>query len=175
MSLAGNVMIDLETTGVTPGCCILSIGACTFDLREEFYSTISLSNSHTRGLFDDPDTIAWWSKQSEKARKEAFSGTKDLLVVLGEFQTWFNRLDGKDKKVWGNGADFDLPILAFAYRLAGIKLPWKPFNGRCYRTLKNLYKSVEGPKFSLDKHDALVDAKIQAEHASRILSIHYSD
>ena len=60
MSLQDNVMIDLETTGVAAGCCILSIGACTLDLNNEFYQKISLASCYDRGLKDLPSTLDWW-------------------------------------------------------------------------------------------------------------------
>ena len=44
MSLQDNVMLDLETTGVSAGCCILSIGACALDLSDNFYVKVNLAS-----------------------------------------------------------------------------------------------------------------------------------
>lgn len=170
-------MIDLETTGVAAGCGILSIGATTFDLEHKFYSRISHADCVARGLKDNLDTMAWWNKQSFEARSEAFGGEDLLVVALGKFADWFNRLPGDRDKifVWGNGADFDLPILGAAFDQVGMRKPWKPFNGRCYRTLKNLYFGVKAPDFEGVKHNALADAVHQARHAREILRVHFAD
>ena len=170
-----DIMIDLETTGVKAGCGILSIGASSFDLTKTFYEKIDHETCRKAGLVDDPSTIAWWQKQNPEARAEAFSGKKSIIEVLGAFQTWMNRLDDKQIFVWGNGADFDLPILIAAYNSVGMAVPWKPFNGRCYRTLKNLYKNIPMQEFQGLKHTALSDAKNQAAHARDILRIHFTD
>jgi hypothetical protein len=172
-----DIMIDLETTGIHPGCCILSLGASSFDQQHTFYQKISHDDSLRAGFFDDPFTIAWWNKQSLTARTEAFSGTTSIANVLGDFSTFLWRLPADKKKVfvWGNGADFDLPILQAAYLKLGMKVPWEPFNGRCYRTLKNLYKDVKMEPFTGVKHSALADAMNQAAHAHKILSKHFNE
>lgn len=172
-----DVMIDLETVGTSAGCGILSIGACTFNHSHTFYKKIDLESCKLIGLTEDQDTMAWWRKQDPEAKREAFSGTNSIVEVLGNFSDWFRRLPGDADKifVWGNGADFDLPILAAAYAAAKMQKPWKPFNGRCYRTLKNLYFSVKMQPFDGMKHNALADAKNQASHARNILRIHFAD
>ena len=168
MSLQNNVMIDLETTGVAAGCCILSIGACTLDLNNEFYQKISIDSCYDRGLRDLSSTLKWWNKQDPAVMTEAFSGVDQLAVVLIKFSDWFNSVGEKNIKVWGNGADFDLPILGAAYIACGMEKPWKPYNGRCFRTIKNLYPDVIPNAFRGIKHNALEDAKNQAIHLVKI-------
>ena len=170
-----DVMLDLETTGIAAGCGILSIGACTFSLENTFYQKIQYQSNCLLGLKDDYSTLAWWNKQDPAAREEAFSGTESILTALGKFSDFLRSLDAPNDKIfiWGNGADFDLPILSAAYNHASMKLPWAPFNGRCYRTLKNLYKDVKIKRSGM-KHNALDDAKNQAVHAHEILQIHFS-
>lgn len=163
-----DIMLDLETTGTRPGCCILSIGACTFDEKATFYETISHSSCISLSLKDSPDTMAWWSRQAPIARMEAFSGTNDLIAVLGKFSDWYKQRLGT-KFIWGNGADFDLPILVACYDAIGMKQPWAPYNGRCYRTLKNLFKDIPIAKFEGIRHNALDDARMQSRHALAIL------
>ena len=168
MSLQDNVMLDLETTGVSAGCGILSIGACTLDLDSTFYQKISLASCYDRGLKDLPSTLDWWNKQDPEVRAEAFSGVDQLAVVLIKFSDWLNSVGDKKAKIWGNGADFDLPILGAAYEACGIEKPWKPYNGRCFRTIKNLYPDVIPNAFRGVKHNALEDAKNQAIHLVKI-------
>lgn len=172
-----DVMLDLETTGVEAGCCILSIGACTLDGTEKFYVKIAHESCLHAGLGDLPSTMAWWQKQSEEARKEAFSGQEPIVSALGMFADWFSWIQkekgGGDAYIWGNGADFDLPILGAAYKAVSMNKPWKPFNGRCFRTIKNLpnYKHIKAEKFEGVKHNALADALNQASHLLTILRV----
>ena len=70
--------------------------------------------------------------------------------------------------VWGNGADFDNPILAAAYRRLNMPLPWGAYAGRCYRTLKSLRPDIRLERQGTH-HNALDDAVSQAEHAVRLL------
>lgn len=169
-----DVVLDIETTGTSPGCCILSIGATDTYLDHAFYQTIWHQPQKTiYGLEDDPDTLDWWSKQSEEARNEAFSGTMGLQQALGMFADWLSSLPAKQVRVWGNGSDFDQPILAYAYKAAGMKSPFG-FNNRCYRTMKDLYKHIKPPlEFIGMKHHALADAIHEAKHLAQILRYHY--
>jgi hypothetical protein len=165
-------MVDLETLGTSAGCIILSIGACTFDRQFQFYEKISVMDSDRQGFTENPDTMAWWSKQDPAAFKEATSGHLSVEDALGEFSDWYRRLPAPNVYIWGNGADFDLPILREYYEVMKMKVPWKPFNGRCYRTLKNLYPRITIPA-NPNKHNALEDALWQAQHACEILSQHF--
>lgn len=170
-----NVMIDLETTGVSAGCKVLSIGATTFEEDFTFYSSIHVASQNSFGLKDNFDTLAWWAKQSPEVRTTAFEGTSPLPIVLADFSSWLMGTvrDARGAiTVWGNGADFDLPILEAAYIAIGKKKPWGPMQGRCYRTLKNLppLKNIKIEENPL-KHDALQDAIYQARHAVKLLAL----
>jgi len=168
-----DIMVDLETRGNTPGCAILSIGAVAFhptknDLGDEYYAVINTKSCHELGLKDDPGTMSWWSKQSEEARKvikESEEGGSHITNVLNDFGTWVGKFGSGKVRIWGNGSDFDNAILACAYGAAGRPLPWKFWNNRCYRTLKNLW---DPRGIMLDRsgtyHNALDDAKTQARH-----------
>ena len=168
-----DVMVDLETCGTKAGCKILSIGAVTFDLQHEFYARISLIDSDSFGFTEDPATMAWWNKQDKAAFDEAMGGQRKVIEVLGSFSDWMKHLPAKEVFIWGNGADFDLPILGAYYAGMCMNIPWKPFNGRCYRTLKNLYPQIKAPAKNAMKHNAVEDAKWQAAHAREILSQHF--
>lgn len=168
-----DVMLDLETVGTSAGCGILCIGAATFDGKEKFYERIDPASSKIY-LREDIETLRWWNSQDRQLKEEAFGGTKELVVVLDEFHDWFRSLNNKDYKntfIWGNGADFDLPILAAAYKAVDRPVPWHPWNGRCYRTLKSLLPAVKAPPRASKKHHALDDAIYQAEHAVVLLQV----
>ena len=165
-----NVMCDLETLGTRPGCVILSIAAVPFCINEtihSFYERID-KHSYPTGFHVDPATLRWWELQSEEARTEAFSGIRHINNVLEDFGRWCKALPG-EVLLWGNGANFDNVLLAEAHAKLSLTAPWKFYNDRCYRTLKNLYPHIAyiKPKVA---HNALSDAEAQAFHAETILN-----
>jgi hypothetical protein len=185
-----HVMVDLETLGTRPGSVILSIGAAFFDpsavgpaqLGSCFYQVIDVASSCVAGLRGDQETIAWWDKQDADVRvayDEAFGGQGEPLVkTLEAFGAWLvsqsELPDGAERvKLWGNGAAFDNALLASAYHACGLAAPWKFFNDRCFRTLKDLGRTLRGvkePPFQGVKHHALDDAVHQATWACLVLS-----
>lgn len=180
-----DVMVDLETLGTRAGCQILSIGAVAFtgtqvrDTDCTFYTVINAPTRLQRlGLwlrgklpFTDPETLQWWRDKTPEARMvlEQHYGRMghDLPEALRLFNAWLAQFPGV--RVWGNGADFDNPILISAYHSAGVPQGWGNWSGRCYRTLKSL---VKGPKLVRRgvHHNALDDAISQAYHAVALLS-----
>lgn len=168
-----DIMLDLETTGLAAGCAVLSIGLTSLDEKHQCYVRIIHQSCLEAGLKDSYGTMAWWGKQTAAARMEAFTGDKSLIEALGIVTDWYKmveRIEG-EAFIWGNGADFDLPILKAAYEAVGMKEPWKPYNGRCYRTFKNLpeNKGILTDTFEGLKHNALADAVHQARHMMKIL------
>lgn len=174
---APNLMIDLETLGLKPGCQILAVGIVPFGDTEECphcnYIRISVLSYEEFPEFTPPDieTIDWWNRQLEEAKVESFGGTtpvKEALQKVADYISYF----GPDVHVWGNAASFDLKILERAFEIVGIPVPWSYKNEMCYRTLKNLFPAIEFVKPTL-AHTALSDALAQANHAERILTWQY--
>lgn len=172
-----DVMVDIETLGTAPGSVTLSIGAVAFDpergdLGDEFYRVISIASSLRWRAAVDAKTVTWWKDRSPAAQAvvfEALAGGSDLSAVLGDFADWLGRQhDPKALRLWGNGSDFDNVHLAAGYALVNQPLPWRFFNNRCFRTLKNLFPGRE-PKRVGEHHHALDDARHQALHALAIL------
>lgn len=167
--MPNHVMIDLETMGKTPESAIVSIGAVVFDPRTgkigKEYSGMTFYAELDWDFQDrliDPDTEAWWKKQSEQAR-EALHGIDDLEDVLKGLAVWLPR----DAKVWGNGSIFDIAMLEHAYRELDIPVPWKFWNVRDCRTIKDLYESSRGGwngKIGGEAHNSLQDALYQAQY-----------
>jgi hypothetical protein len=168
-----HIMVDLETMGTAPGSAIVSLGAVAFDpvagtLGEEFYRVISLRSCQNRGLTMDPETVVWWTQQSEAARGQLNKpDAEDLGSVLGWFASWWRRQQGQF--FWGHGANFDEPLLSWACRAAHVVQPWKYWDARCTRTLF----AITGERPNRAKgvhHNALDDAKAQAEAVIRAYS-----
>ena len=169
-------MLDLETMGTVPGSVVLSIGAVFFDengLGDEFYTPVSRAHSAALGLKESKSTQDWWAKQSKEARKviddAEHADAPSLTAALEEFSKFIKK--DTNVKVWGNGADFDNPLLICCYDVAELKQAWVSWNGRCYRTLKNI---APGPKLVRvgTYHNALDDAKSQALHAIELFKQH---
>lgn len=168
-----SIMIDNETLGVTADAVILSIGAVKFDLAsgkvddEGFYVSVSVDSNTDLGRRIDEDTLIWWLKQPAAAQQVFFEPKETLPGALEMLSDWIGT-DGFE--VWSNGADFDIPMLAHAYKQCGIEVPWKFWNARCFRTWKNLpgARSVKLPDAPGVKHNALADAFSQATAAIEI-------
>lgn len=167
-----DVMVDLETLGTLPGSAILSIGAVAFDEfgvgDEEFYMPITRGSCEALGLKTSPETLAWWEKQSEEARRVLNDPDGFMLEqALHGFDCWLRENFSENVRIWGNGANFDNPLLACAYEAINVKPCYKFYNERCYRTVKNQYPDVKLER-SGTYHNALDDARCQAEHLVRI-------
>lgn len=167
------VMIDIETTGKTPGCNVLSIGATTFldvETPQEFYEKIRWDPLNP-DFSDEKDTMAWWRNQKQEVAHEAFSGTSYYIDVLQDFSNYIRMVREKyrDFLIYANGSAFDFPTLEYAFRATGIVIPWQYHERQCYSTLKKHFPRVPKPRFNGDKHNALSDARNQAAHCEAIL------
>ena len=159
-----HVMLDLETLGTVPGASIISIGAVQFDMDgsigETFKQNISAASCREAGFVEDPNTIAWWAKQSEEAQKLVVQDTKPVQAVVSNFSQWFMR--NGCEFIWGDGATFDVTLLEAAYRKLGVAAPWKFWNVRDLRTAIHLFDfDVRDMNRVGVHHDALDDAKFQ--------------
>lgn len=166
-----HVMIDLETMATTPNCAIVSIGAVIFEPRANvitdgmFYEELDWE---CQDRYRNKETMKWWAEQSNEARS-SLAGLEELKSCLEAFARWLP----KDAKVWGNGSIFDIAILEDAYRQYKLPIPWKFWNVRDMRTIKDLYESARGGTGSKRegvKHHALHDAIHQAKYLNMMWS-----
>lgn len=162
-----HIMIDLETLDTAVTGVILSIGAVKFDKdgisNDGFYRSVTIQSNLDEHRTISPSTLAWWLDQTDKARAVITDpNAVPLTQALDDLAEWIGPM-WKGKLVYGNGADFDISMLAHAYHR--VPTPWQFFNVRCFRTIKNLgmAKSVPKPANAL-AHNALFDAIAQAEH-----------
>lgn len=166
-----DVMIDIETLDTRPSAAILSIGLVRFDvnqsgtLGDSFEAYIDIDSNLSAGRTVSGPTLLWWLDQEDAARRRIVEAEHvPLRTALARLSDFLK----PDDRVWGNGAGFDNVILADAYRSVGLPQPWRYWNDMCYRTLKNLYKSVVKPKTTGVAHVALDDAMTQALHLQGI-------
>jgi len=159
-----HVMIDLETRALTPDAAIVSIGAVLFDPRynkvsdKSFYTELDweVQNRHICS-----ETTKWWLGLPMDIQNSLYGldGLSEQLVELGK---WLP----KDAKVWGNGSIFDIAMLENAYCQCDVDIPWKFWNIRDMRTIKDMYESQRGSlerKYDPNLHNSLYDARLQAE------------
>lgn len=169
-----HLMIDMETLDQTPDAAVLSLGAVTFTpdgiLEEKSWIFDVRVQTSGRRLFDF-DTIVWWLKQGEEAKtlfEKCVKHGQHPGIIFKEFAQWLSA-DSKYPKtdwnllVWSCGASFDIPIVENFMKRVGVTCPWKFWNHRCYRTIKQMHGIEEGKKNPGVKHDALDDARFQAK------------
>lgn len=167
-----HVSTDLETLGKRPGCVIRSIGAVVFDPRGEgvgagFYVNVSRESCERHGLTVDPETEAWWAKQSDAAKAALEGDQLDLVEALDQLTAFWVAFAGR--KVWGHGSTFDVAILDAAYLAIGREPPWKFWDVRDTRTAFDL-AFVKPDRAAGVHHTALDDAINQALTVQRAYS-----
>lgn len=161
------IMIDLETLDTAVSGVILSIGACKFDAHgisnDGFYRAITIESNLAEHRTISPSTLLWWLDQTDRAKQVLTDPQSvSLSQALDDLREWIGPM-WKAKRVYGNGADFDISMLAHAYHLS--PTPWQFYNVRCFRTIKNLTKAKDVPKpANALAHNALFDAVAQAQH-----------
>lgn len=170
-----HIMLDLETLGTKPGCIVLTVGAVQFhpktgEIVERFYEKLSFKQSVLIGLKCDPTTYAWWAKQDEAVRKEAFSGAADPREVVTSFAKWAHR-NGTPEHWWAQGMDFDYPIFEAVCRATNTQPPWKFWAKRDTRTVYSV-ADFDPKSISRDgnHHNALDDCvhQVACVHAAYV-------
>ena len=166
-----DLMIDLESLGTTPNSVILSGAFVYFDrLTGEVGDTIYEKFLVDKGLNEEryrcADTLEWWDKQDQDIYAEAKSGT----VCLGHFLTTTLPDFYKPKtKVWGNGATFDVAMLEDAIRQAGGTIPWKFWDIRDVRTVKDLAEGLVAPTKCKQAHNPVADCENQIKYVCKMI------
>lgn len=162
-----HMMIDIETMSQDPRAAVISIGAVMFDntgIKHKFKVNIKPESAKAAGMIISKDTVDWWLKQSDEARKASLEKNVMADFGLGEFIKWF-KLHSPDY-VWAHGTSFDIVILEHAFKCVQIECPWKYWQIQDSRTLFNMFgintKDLHKTASSIH-HDAADDARIQAE------------
>lgn len=164
-----HVMVDLETMARATNSVICSIGATKFTLEDgiidTFYCTVDAADCKKHGLVVEQGVVDWWKKQPKATLAALTKDTLPLKDALTNFSKWYGT---KSLPTWGNSVAFDNVILQSAYDAVGMNRPWKHWEDRCYRTMKNIIK-VESGEREGTYHNALDDAIFQTKHLLKIL------
>ena len=185
-----DVMIDIETLGVSRIAPMMSLGACIFDrysgnILSEFYEVIRASDVVEHGNFE-AHTLSWWFKQSREAKQgllpeDGLSYTDVLYNFLNWLKVDFTSKTGLSQHIfWANGPSFDIEILnehfnRYSENRSLLRSPWHYRNIRDCRTMWDLYGERPFWDFLGDphlnagvKHNARYDAILQARQISLI-------
>lgn len=179
--MSNDLSIDCETGGTDFDAPIFSIGARFFDkttgkFGDKFYIEIALSSMfspYQRSFRVSGDTLQWWMRQSDGARKLFAKDDKDkktLASALLDLNHWIIKESGTGPlKVWANGPSQDVTWIDHAYTVGGVGLakPWGYNAPRDMRTITDLAGELVGWEWSSVKpvgtaHNALHDADYQA-------------
>lgn len=172
-----NLMIDVESMGTKPTAPLMAIGAVFFDennrqLGDTFYRTIHLSTSVNLGFVMEPAAVLFWLGQPDEARNAVLFNALPVGDVMQEFASWIGqRCSRSDLMVWGNSPTFDCLKVEAHFKACGLDVPWLYFNERCYRTIRERNRVVEQDERQ-GLHNALEDAKFQAQHLIKIRAYH---
>lgn len=180
-----DIMVDLETLGVTKGTTIFQIAACSFDIvtgqiHDTFNEIMDISTLKNAPF--DGSTLKWWLNTNKDLLADLINkgrGTERELIL--KFATWINdmKLQNNDAEIflWGNGILFDNAMIQEKCLQQNIPYPIFYRNDRDVRTIVDLTMQKLGftsPKdfFSLIssselvQHDALNDVRQQIKTVS---------
>lgn len=169
----GHIMVDIETMGNKSNSAIVSIGAVEFNIAtgetgREFYVNVSLQSCIDMGLTINADTIMWWMRQDDDARKALMCDTIDISSALHEFTVFVNDC-GNKSEIWGNSNRFDLGILEDAYTKNFTKVPWDFRKERDVRTLVSFRPVIKDMTKPIGiAHNAVHDCYFQIRYCSDI-------
>lgn len=172
-----DLMLDVECGGTGNRGALMGVGAVFFDENSsatgaEFYRAVNLATAVRRGGELDPSTFVWWLNQPDEVRQAVIWNTYAIEDVMAEFREFVvANCRPEDVYVWGCSPTFDCEKVRFAMGQCGVETPWKYFNERCYRTIRERNLIVpQDERFGL--HNALADAKYQAAHLQKIRTFH---
>ncbi|UOF80170.1 3' exoribonuclease [Caudoviricetes sp.] len=175
-----DISIDLETLSLSNTARILSIGACEFnrytgEIGKTFYCSLREPPEEImKDLHVSKSTTDWWAKQSDQVKGALKLCVEDYYKGLSLFCLFMRSYTPSQTCIWANDPQFDCAILKHSLSLYHIMEPWKFYNERSYRTIKEVgytlfgidYASIEEAKV---KHHALEDAVYQAKVISKTL------
>lgn len=178
-----HVSFDIETMGNTPLAPIVQIGACVFDregiISDEFEVTVD-PNTLTKYGDDfkmDYSTMVWWLNQSTAAQQSVFAdrglSKASHESAMKQYATWcgmVQRTYGGNNTVkhWSH-ATFDPPITTRNFKIAGLKPPVHFKSFMDIRTLDFITGYTVRMKRTGVHHNALDDAKFQAQYIAQML------
>lgn len=176
MTTINHFSVDIESMSANSNAAIVSIAVVPFTTyshkkgeinKSQFVRGVDLKSCYEHGLHIDPDTIMWWLKQSDEARKslsEDIIPLKEMLNHLWGFVHNIYYKDPKSVRWWSHGSSFDMVILENAYKATNIIPPWRYKQFRDTRTIFDLAEIDLDRDYKLSGiHTAVGDSQNQAQ------------
>lgn len=175
-------MLDIETTGRTPGCAVIQIAAVLFNAntgdisnKYRFKESINFNTQLKNGYTYSKETVAWWNRTNKSLFNELCRSNNNYIDVGKNFQKWYRNLPNfKKLRLWGNSPKFDIAILEGWYRksIGNTFDPfWDTWSERDLRTISALAPDIKKKKkFVGTQHDAIDDCLHQISYLYDILS-----
>lgn len=138
-----DIMVDIETLGVSSRAQIIQLSAYAFDIASgNLYDVPFITHIKVpENAIIDGSTLKWWLNTSPDLLKQLItSATIDEKTALLGFADWCNTyaMVG-DLHLWGNGILFDNKIIKDKMESYGIQYPIFYRRDRDVRTLVDLY------------------------------------
>jgi len=155
-------MVDLETISTASNASIVSIGVVAFDSTlpdgKEIVATAKWNTIPDKAGEITYGTFMWWLDQSKEAQDSLKAPKPIPLITALENFRLFVTTNGLITKIWSHGSDFDLVILANAFKrlFPDDGPPWTYKEPKDTRTLFELM-GISVEKTGI-QHDALQDA-----------------
>ncbi len=190
-----HIMLDLETLSSRTDAAIVSIGAFKFspyEVEDEASSRTPERCLDIRVNIDDAmkhghvsgDTLKWWFKQDPMAVHKTFQDPNNKPMKLAEaMEEFYHFVKSKSLGysqepdgvyLWGNGANFDNPIIRHAWAaVSEAPFPIAYNKDMCYRSIKGLVPMAKMPSTVKvgTAHNALDDAIYQARHLQAMYGV----
>lgn len=172
------VMVDVETLSTSHNACLTQVAAVLFDEQGEsmsklFCQQVAAQSHIILGGVVDPATVKFWAGQPRYIVDEMSENAQPLSVVMKNLAFFFEGLTNPEEnaniEVWANGDSFDIPVLANAFALCRLNVPWSYNAPRDLRTLRGLVEDLGGSTCDYeyntpgDVHNAYTDCLRQIE------------
>lgn len=180
-----HIMLALETMGNGHNAAIMSAGIIAFkltagaepDIIGELEAVVDLDSAVRHGGVIDSRKALWWMQPAQEPARADYLGKKNLTLSLGaalnEISHFIRNYSAVEPLplIWGDGNEYnDTIVLRTAYQNAGVALPWKYRQERCFRTVHDvLAPDVIPPKFEGIRHTAKAEALLRARWLHRML------
>lgn len=164
MKLTGNhIMVDIETLSLRPSARVLQVAAVAFNLSEGIVQerVWVLDQGQQPHRHTDINTVKFWAETNCRRLITLVSGEsriEDVITGLNEMSQAYN-----PEGWWAHSPSFDLMILEDLFRTVKGQTPWTFRQMIDTRTLSYLTGVKVAKAKEADQHDALADAKAQAE------------
>lgn len=172
--MINHATVDIETLDTGRGAVVLSVGACKFDPysfaepENGKHWRLNIDEQLAAGRTVSESTLAWWSKQEQSVKDEAFSDEDRMSVkdFAKEFNFWLKPAP----KIWAQGPLFDIIILEDLYNTFGCTYAWKYWQVMDSRTLFSLMPKDPRKEIQVEAHNAMADAIVQSICVQRTFS-----